>query len=837
MIGSSQLRTIFIKCPSFKQDLAGMNNKKLNVSKSKNVDTVNFGSQTFPLYNTSLIQTSPIQQKPNLNFHARILFSSSANNPQTTLQETVEALIEKGMDFKDPEGEGPWYLSEAITQSDIPTLQQLIKAGVPVNTGFTANGELPIHLALKNDSPEAAEVLFKAGASLEKRNTQGFTPLLAMIYSDRFSCIHWLLENTTSIDTPDNNGVRPIFHSISKRNFDLFQLLCEKGADIITPMSDGTTVLDYAILQQQDKMIDLLLQKNVPITGNYSPLEPLLKSEKTKLFIELLQKGASLTPRNPENNSLLHIASSQCQYEVMNLLIEKGMDLNGQNIFGKTPLHFSVRQNNANATKLLLEHGASPNILDNLGNPPLAIALRQNRMFDNSDLLLKAGCDTQLLFDLKNPLLWQLVLDKNYIFLNALKLRGFSIPSKIEHAATWRKEIASTQDPQSHASKFMVPLMPDLLLSTKLSAVNKLLQEIESEFDRFPEKRNYHPNEAELLLLLRHPEAQDRKLGYIQNLATCLTSISRFVETKAILSDRTLKAWGDIGFLTHAFRFWKHDTVSISPKQTKTESPSKTMSQTLLEEFGFQPFPDNRLLNDLFGKGFYLKREKTNELIEMRRGYLLISKPGEGTLIIRNSSPHFGRDLVKHPAYFIPKALTLEELHSFNPRTLLDSQNILNRSLYPTSTSRGYAEEIANLVDGLMAMKNDYRQFKLDTEAFNHQEFTGHLSPGLIKLVSHLNVLKENQRPLPDLAFVHPNLPIYEPYPFGEDASGKPVNRLKLSPSILKEINDFISGQWSDTKYPTSLWIDFISKGGVENRGELVMLDAERENTEGENLK
>ncbi|MBY0405155.1 MAG: ankyrin repeat domain-containing protein [Cyanobacteria bacterium] len=829
MIRLPQHRTICSRPTIFKQELAGMDNKKLNVYKTKNADAVNFGSQTFPLYNTSPILTNPIHQKTSMNYHSNILFSSSPNNPQSTLQETVKALIEEGMDLKDPEGEGPWYLSEAITQSDIPTLKCLIKEGVPLNTGFTKNGDLPINLALKNDTPEAADVLFKAGASLEIQNAQGFTPLLAMIYSNRFSCIHWLLDHVASLDTPDNDGVRPIFHSISKRNFDLFQLLCEKGADMITPLSDGTTVLDYAIQNHQDKMIALLLKNNIPITGNHSPLEALLRVGKTNLFKELLEKGATLSPRNTENNSLLHIASFQCNYEVMNLLIEKGMDLNGQNIHGETPLHFSVRQNNANATKLLLEQGASPNVLDKNGNPPFATALGQNKMFDNADLLLKAGSDTQFLFNLETSLLWQLVLNKNFTFLNALKLRGFTIPSKIEQAAIWRKEIAATQDPQSNASKFMVSLMADLLLNTKLSAIQKLLNDIESEFELNPQKRGYHPNEAELLLLLRHPEAQSREQTSIQDLTTCLTSISRFVETKAILSDRTLKAWGEIGFLTHAFRFWKHDAVSISPKQTKTESTSKTMPQTLLEEFGFQPFPDNRLLNDLFGKGFYLKREKTNELIEMRRGYLLISKPGEGTLIIRNSSPHFGRDLLKHPAYFIPKALTLEELQSFNPRTILESQNILNRSLYPSPTSKGYAREIANLVDGLMAVKNEYRQFKLDTEAFTHQEFTGHLSPGLLKLVSHLNLLKENQRPLPDLAFVHPDLPIYEPYPFGEDASGKPVNRLKLSPSILKEINDFISGQWSDAKYPKSLWIDFISKAGVENRGELVMLDGKGE--------
>ncbi|MBY0405664.1 MAG: hypothetical protein K2X66_17310, partial [Cyanobacteria bacterium] len=242
--------------------------------------------------------------------------------------------------------------------------------------------------------------------------------------------------------------------------------------------------------------------------------------------------------------------------------------------------------------------------------------------------------------------------------------------------------------------------------------------------------------------------------------------------------------------------------------------------------FGFKPAPESRPLNEVFGKGFLFKDQASGSNVEFRRGYLLVTHPKKGTLVIRNSSPVFGRDLLRHPAYYLKKALTPDEILTFDPRSLTDQDSILYREHYPNKNNSDAhsAKRISALTDTLLTINNKYRKFKLDTEAFDNGTFTGHLSPGLPKLVEVLNQLKAQGKPLPDLAFTQPEFPPYQPY-FYFDGDMKKIDRFRLTPAHLQELNDFVSGQWSEKKYLESDWIRFLNQAGVENRGELVMLE------------
>ncbi|MBY0404617.1 MAG: hypothetical protein K2X66_12010, partial [Cyanobacteria bacterium] len=153
-----------------------------------------------------------------------------------------------------------------------------------------------------------------------------------------------------------------------------------------------------------------------------------------------------------------------------------------------------------------------------------------------------------------------------------------------------------------------------------------------------------------------------------KHLTEALTSITRFMYQPSVpLTDTALKAWASIGTLTHSFRFWKWD--------------AKGGEKSLLAKFGFRSLPMGRP-GDAFGKGFVYQDEKTGCTIEFRRGYLLATHPEYGTLVVRNSSPAFGRNLMEHPAYLLPNSLTLDEIKAFNPEHLPEKCHILNRDLY-----------------------------------------------------------------------------------------------------------------------------------------------------------
>jgi hypothetical protein len=251
----------------------------------------------------------------------------------------------------------------------------------------------------------------------------------------------------------------------------------------------------------------------------------------------------------------------------------------------------------------------------------------------------------------------------HYIFSDAFPHLDTStpLPEKIE---ALRTGLLKGKD----VSAEFIQAVPDLLLNQPLNVIHRLSKAVEAFFDVNYHSQKSHANEAELLLLLNHPDLWDRDPKKTRHLTEALTSITRFMHQPSVpLTDTALKAWASIGTLTHSFRFWKWD--------------AKGGENSLLTKFGFRSLPTGRP-GDAFGKGFVYQDEKTGCTIEFRRGYLLATHPEYGTLVVRNSSPAFGRDLMEHPAYLLPNALTLDEIKAFNPEHLPKKFHILNRELY-----------------------------------------------------------------------------------------------------------------------------------------------------------
>ncbi|MBY0402988.1 MAG: hypothetical protein K2X66_03760, partial [Cyanobacteria bacterium] len=227
------------------------------------------------------------------------------------------------------------------------------------------------------------------------------------------------------------------------------------------------------------------------------------------------------------------------------------------------------------------------------------------------------------------------------------------------------------------------------------------------------------------------------------------------------------------------------------------------------------------------GAGFKMKDPATGITYMFRRSFMMACHTELGTLVIRNSSPEFGRDTMKHPAYYLPVEVPDLQMETFDPGKIPEKWHILNKSLYASDVlgeEGNTQDKIAALSDALMGIKDRYRRFKLDTESFEgygaDRHFSGHLSPGFVPLVNHLlklcPLLEKQGKPLPDLAFAHPEFPLFQPY-----------GRFPLTPGHLKELRDFASGSWSSVLYPNSEWLEFLTKMGVNNRAELVIVSPE----------
>lgn len=366
----------------------------------------------------------------------------------------------------------------------------------------------------------------------------------------------------------------------------------------------------------------------------------------------------------------------------------------------------------------------------------------------------------------------------------------------------------------------LIKLMPYWLAGENGEDAKRFLHHFEYRQDGDYQKnrlKEHHPSEAELMLMLRIPEDPDDKKmrrHILYRGVAAFSSITRMMAKGVPKSTgEMIQLWSNVGFLSHSFRYWRYD--------------AQGGPDSLFAKFGFEP--DSRTLteeNKAFGKGYTLSAKRKaqsrinpNTHIEFRRGYLLASHPVHGTLVIRNSSPDFGRDTMTHPAYWSPKVKT--DITTAGLKTNKDFIPLVSPALYQTGQA---TEDMSFLTQELLTVKDQYRRWKLDTRAFDdNDQFVGDRGPGFRALTNQVREWAmfhdfgwKSEPPV--LAFVHPDFPPSKPYAV-----------FPITLDHARQMADHLEGNWDREGTPNQTraetdWLKFLQIG-LNKRAELVMLD------------
>lgn len=149
----------------------------------------------------------------------------------------------------------------------------------------------------------------------------------------------------------------------------------------------------------------------------------------------------------------------------------------------------------------------------------------------------------------------------------------------------------------------------------------------------------------------------------INQVSAALTRVYNFLGSVNTLQGIALNNWIRSGTLALSFTKWQYDAMRL----WKGAGPSE--KDSLLAQSGlFKPTP-KRDNDKTYHGGYSRYNPETGVSIELRRAYLVISKPGLGTVVIRNSSPVFGRNLMQDAAYYSPDKIFTDETNLFNPDT------------------------------------------------------------------------------------------------------------------------------------------------------------------------
>jgi len=100
---------------------------------------------------------------------------------------------------------------------------------------------------IEKSATTAALCLIEAGADIEDRSVEGFTPLNLAVYYNLPVVVSALIAKGADLNAAERNwGMSPLMHAVEYQRVGIARMLVEAGADIAQKDSLGKSVFDLA---------------------------------------------------------------------------------------------------------------------------------------------------------------------------------------------------------------------------------------------------------------------------------------------------------------------------------------------------------------------------------------------------------------------------------------------------------------------------------------------------------------------------------------------------------------------------------------------------------------
>ena len=167
----------------------------------------------------------------------------------------LQTLLRRGVDANTPSPEGQRGLTMALAAESMKAAEVLMNWPKTDVNALNRKGESPLMLAAIKGNKDAAELLIKKGADVNKT---GWTPLHYAASSGQLAVISLLLEQHAYIDAESPNGTTPLMMAAMYGTGEAVNLLLAEGADAQLKNQQGKTALDFAQTGERPDAIRIL---------------------------------------------------------------------------------------------------------------------------------------------------------------------------------------------------------------------------------------------------------------------------------------------------------------------------------------------------------------------------------------------------------------------------------------------------------------------------------------------------------------------------------------------------------------------------------------------------
>lgn len=291
----------------------------------------------------------------------------------------------------------------------------------------TKSGETPLIAAITTGDSELVQLMLQRGADIEARCVDHITPLMHAVNHGHLSILELLLAKGAQVDTT-TAGWTALHRAADMVNVPMVNLLLAKGADIearsckgfstkkhplarlgsdlddydevdVSDADVGWTALLRAATSGQEPMVRFLIEKGADIEArspnNGTPLICAAEGNHEAVVELLLQNGANVKAGDDFGWKPLHrVIMNRGGESVAQMLLTHGADINARCVYQKTPLHHAIERRNDCMVSFLLAAGADYEARDVAERTPLHTAI-ESRLETMVHILLEAGADAE----------------------------------------------------------------------------------------------------------------------------------------------------------------------------------------------------------------------------------------------------------------------------------------------------------------------------------------------------------------------------------------------------------------------------------------------------------
>ena len=279
--------------------------------------------------------------------------------------EQVRALLKKGFDVNEAQGDGSTALHWAAIKGDAAMAQMLIYAGANVRATTRIGAYTPLYLAAKGGYSDIVAALVAAGADPRVVTSNGTTPLMIAAAAGDTKSMTSLIENGAEINARDAaKGETPLMFAAGFDRTEAVKLLLARGAD----HKATTKVVDlFALTAPEEEAMQRGQGGNSTRPAASRPAD-IAGATRAYRYNELISSQGGLTA--------LLFAARQGYTDTVKALIDGGADINQANAGDSTgPLLMAIINGHFDLATMLIERGANVNAAAFNGVAPLFAVL------------------------------------------------------------------------------------------------------------------------------------------------------------------------------------------------------------------------------------------------------------------------------------------------------------------------------------------------------------------------------------------------------------------------------------------------------------------------------